>query len=64
VPVPRDKRASHERAVQAMRAALGDDGFAAAWAAGQVLAVDEALALAVEAHADRGRWCASSDTMR
>jgi tetratricopeptide (TPR) repeat protein len=39
--------ASHERAVQAMRAALGASAFAAAWAEGRALALEEAVMLAL-----------------
>ena len=41
----------HERAVQAMRATLGEAAFAAAWAAGQTLPLEEAVALALESDA-------------
>jgi predicted ATPase/transcriptional regulator with XRE-family HTH domain len=40
-----DQRAGHEQAVQAMRAALGDEAFAAAWAEGWELSSDQAIAL-------------------
>jgi hypothetical protein len=33
-----------------MRAALGEEGFAAAWAAGRALALEEAVALGLEGH--------------
>jgi non-specific serine/threonine protein kinase len=38
----------HEQAVGAMRAALGEAAFAAAWAEGRALPLDEAVALALE----------------
>jgi hypothetical protein len=38
-------------AAEAMRAALGEEAFAAAWAAGRALPLDEAIALALEGHA-------------
>jgi hypothetical protein len=41
-------RAAHERAVAAIRAALGEEVFAATWAAGRALALDAAIALAME----------------
>jgi hypothetical protein len=37
----------HDRAVAAMRAALDEAAFAAAWAEGRALPVDEAIALAL-----------------
>jgi tetratricopeptide (TPR) repeat protein len=49
-PLPPDERAGHDQAVAAMRAALGEQAFAAAWAAGRALpleqAIGEALAIA------------------
>jgi non-specific serine/threonine protein kinase len=52
IPVPASEREDHDRAVAATRAALGETAFAAAWAAGRGLpmeeAVNEALALADE----------------
>ena len=44
--------AGHERAVLLMRAALGEEAFAAAWAEGRALPLEEAIALALEGHAD------------
>jgi hypothetical protein len=38
----------HDQAVAAMRAALGEAGFAAAWVEGRALPLDEAIALALE----------------
>jgi hypothetical protein len=40
--------AEHESHVAAARAALGEEAFAAAWAAGRVLWLDEAVALALD----------------
>jgi tetratricopeptide (TPR) repeat protein len=45
VPLAREWRVSHERAVQAMQAALGTEAFAAAWAGGRALPLEEAVAL-------------------
>jgi tetratricopeptide (TPR) repeat protein len=54
-PLPPDERAGHDQAVQAMRAALGEEGSAAAWAAGRALPLEQAIALAVErGEADAG----------
>jgi non-specific serine/threonine protein kinase len=44
VPLPPEQQAGHD---QAMRAALGDEAGAAAWAAGRALPLDEAIALAL-----------------
>ena len=41
---PKDK-ARHTQAVAALRAALGEDGYAAAWAEGEALRLEEAVAL-------------------
>ena len=43
-PVPRAELAVHEEIKASARAALGDEGFARAWAAGRALSVDEAIA--------------------
>jgi hypothetical protein len=48
-PVPPDERADHEQAMQAMRQALGEAGFAAAWAAGRMLPLETAIAEALAA---------------
>jgi tetratricopeptide (TPR) repeat protein len=48
VPLPPEQQAVHDRAVQAMRAALGEDAFAAAWAEGRALPLEEVIALALE----------------
>jgi predicted ATPase/transcriptional regulator with XRE-family HTH domain/Tfp pilus assembly protein PilF len=52
VPLGPILRAGHDAAVQAMRAALGEEGFTAAWAAGQALPLEEAIALALGGHID------------
>jgi non-specific serine/threonine protein kinase len=46
-----DHEADHEQAVQVMRAALGEEAFATAWAEGRALSLDQAMALALEGHA-------------
>ncbi len=43
-PLPADERDAYERTVATARAALGDDGFAAAWAEGQTLSPEQAVA--------------------
>jgi predicted ATPase/DNA-binding SARP family transcriptional activator len=50
IKVPRApiERADHERRLTAVRAALGEEAFAAAWAAGRVMSLDEATTLALE----------------
>jgi non-specific serine/threonine protein kinase len=45
-------RPAQERAVANARTALGEDAFAAAWAAGQAMELDDAVALALEGHAE------------
>ena len=47
VPLIPEQQAGHDQAVQAMRAALGDEALAAAWASGQALSLEEAVALAL-----------------
>jgi predicted ATPase/Tfp pilus assembly protein PilF/DNA-binding XRE family transcriptional regulator len=49
VPLPPAFRAGHDRAVQAMRAALGEEAFAAAWAEGRTLPLEAAIAAALQA---------------
>ncbi len=51
-PLPPEDRADYERIVAAARAALGDDAFAAAWAAGRALSLDQAIAEAAPAPSD------------
>ena len=43
IPVPASEREDHDRAVAATRTALGETAFAAAWAAGRALPVEEAV---------------------
>jgi non-specific serine/threonine protein kinase len=45
--LPRD-RAEHEEALAALRTSLGEEAYAAAWAEGPALSLDEAVALALE----------------
>jgi DNA-binding CsgD family transcriptional regulator len=46
--------ASYERAVAALRVTIGEQGFAAAWAVGRTLLIDEALAAAQALAAELG----------
>jgi non-specific serine/threonine protein kinase len=47
-PLPTAARADHDQAVLAMRAALGEQAFAAAWAEGRSLSLEEAIACALQ----------------
>jgi predicted ATPase/Tfp pilus assembly protein PilF len=47
VPISPEQRTSHDQAVQAMRGALGEEAFAAAWAAGRAMPLDQAISLAL-----------------
>ena len=47
IPLPDADRTAHERLVESAREALGDDAFAQAWAEGQALPVEEAIAEAL-----------------
>jgi hypothetical protein len=40
-------QADHARSVAAMCAAVGEEGFAAAWAEGRALSLDQAISLAI-----------------
>jgi non-specific serine/threonine protein kinase len=46
------ERAAHAQAIASIREACGEDTFVAAWAAGQVMPLEEAVALALEGHAE------------
>jgi len=46
-PLPLYLRAAHDRTVAGLRAVLGDDAFAAAWAAGAALSLEQAIAEAL-----------------
>jgi non-specific serine/threonine protein kinase len=47
-PRPAPNRAPYERVVAAARLALAEDGFAAAWATGRALTLDQAVAMALD----------------
>ena len=49
VPLPPSELADHHRGVAAVRARLGEPAFAAAWAAGRALPLEEAIAEAITA---------------
>src|SRR5207249_10234786 len=46
-PLPPADRAEHDRSVAAVRTALGEAAFAAAWAAGRGLSLEDALRAAL-----------------
>jgi hypothetical protein len=50
-PRPPNEIGECEQAFVALRSTLGEEGFAAAWAAGRALSLEEAIALALEADA-------------
>jgi predicted ATPase/class 3 adenylate cyclase len=52
VPMRPHQQPIFTQAVQAIRMALGEEAFAAAWAEGQALALEEAVALALEGQAE------------
>jgi non-specific serine/threonine protein kinase len=45
-PLP-DLHSDHDQVLAAMRAALGDEGFATAWAEGRAMSLDQAISLAL-----------------
>jgi hypothetical protein len=47
-PLAPGERADYDRYVAATHAALGEEAFAAAWAAGRALSVDQAITFALE----------------
>jgi hypothetical protein len=46
-PLPPADRAEHDRSVAAVRTALGEEAFAAAWAEGRALTLEHAVAFAL-----------------
>jgi hypothetical protein len=50
-PLPPVMRAEYERNVAAARAQLGEEAFAAAWAAGRAMTVEQAIAYALDMEA-------------
>src|SRR5690606_31300556 len=46
--LPRDKVAQRDETIEALKADLGEEAFAAAWAEGQAMTLDEAVALALQ----------------
>jgi predicted ATPase/class 3 adenylate cyclase/DNA-binding CsgD family transcriptional regulator len=54
-PRPPVDEPGHRATLDALRRSLGDDGFAAAWAEGAALSLDEAVALVRRARGNRGR---------
>jgi predicted ATPase len=51
-PLPPAERAEHDRSVAAVRTALGEEAFAAAWAEGRAMSLEEAVSHALEEPAD------------
>jgi hypothetical protein len=47
-PLPRADRAKQDRSITAVRAALGEEAFAAAWAGGRAMSLEQAVAFALE----------------
>jgi tetratricopeptide (TPR) repeat protein len=47
-PLPPAKRAEHDRSVAAVRTALGEQEFAAAWAEGRTMSIEQAVTYALE----------------
>jgi hypothetical protein len=45
---PKAERAVHDRSVAAVRTALGEEVFAAAWAEGQAMPLEQACAYALD----------------
>jgi hypothetical protein len=55
LPVPPDRRPGTERCLEAVRAALGGAAFASAWADGQAMSLEDAIAYALaDASPDEG----------
>ncbi len=52
VPLPPNERDRYDREVAALREALGEEAFAAAWAAGRAMTLEEAVAYALEGPAE------------
>ena len=52
-PIPPVDRTAHEHTAAALRAALGEDMFAASWAAGQALSLEQAIVAALAHDAPR-----------
>jgi hypothetical protein len=51
-PLPPVVQSGHDRAVTAVRASLGENAFAAAWAEGQSMTAEEAVAYAIRANSE------------
>jgi hypothetical protein len=47
-PLPPNEHPEYERMVAAARARLGEDAFAAAWARGRTISLEQAIAFALE----------------
>ena len=49
MPLAPAARSDQDQAAQALRATLGEEAFAAAWAEGRAMPLEEAVALALDA---------------
>jgi hypothetical protein len=49
--LPRSVQITHDRAVLAVRAALGEDAFASAWVSGEAMSSADAIAYALSENA-------------
>jgi tetratricopeptide (TPR) repeat protein len=67
-PLPHAERAEHNRSVAAVRTVLGEEAFAAAWAEGRAMTLNQAVAYALAAPEDtkrgylRTHWGSTSRT--
>jgi tetratricopeptide (TPR) repeat protein len=55
-PMPPSERVEYDRQLREARAAVGEAGFAAAWAEGRALTLEEAISRALDEEAERSAW--------